>query len=557
MRQVETTPKTPVEFKRSRRMDNARVLTSMDAGESMPIRFSPVLREDSGSGTIQATIMMNETPETVLNGIQAKMLTYFVPFLAFEQFKGSIEEMNRCYEGAPSLFGDGTQVAPFFNKNLFYDLDSKQVTTYNPASPNATALSNGVIDFYRASGIHTSDGDVNSSYVQAYNILHNYRRKSRSPQLAERNQYQHDFAECFWPTAGMSPIVAAYDSKLISGEVSLQGLSFQAPITAPLAGNSGIDGSNGTGNALRMGPETGDWNWDGVKYVFNDIVAELSNGGGATVNLADIDQARKTAAFARLRSMYSGNKDYAEDDSTLIDLLMQGIRIPVEMLKDPILVGRSEGMFSMAERFATDAANLDAHVTQGMVRLSHRVNLPATNTGGILVTVVEIAPERLFERTKEHFLNGVTSAEQLPNALVDYLDPEKVEVVHKDHLDVLHSSPSAILGYQPKNSNWNRNDVRVGGKFFRPYSDSTYVQDRARIWSNEVVDPELSTDFYLTTSVNKKVFSDQNVDSFEVMLQQNMVFTGLTQFGDQLLETDGSSDYDYITNQVDTDQGEA
>ena len=54
-------------------------------------------------------------------------------------------------------------------------------------------------------------------------------------------------------------------------------------------------------------------------FEFNGIWAELTSGN-ATLSLADIEQARKTAAFARLRSSYDGI-----DDEYIIDLLMQGI----------------------------------------------------------------------------------------------------------------------------------------------------------------------------------------------------------------------------------------
>jgi hypothetical protein len=552
MRQIETTPKNPVDFKRSTRPAQSKVLTSGDAGKSYPVRFEPVNREESVSGRVGITIEMAETPEIVSNAVHAKALTYFVPYLAFEQFKGSIEELNKRYMGSPSLFGDGVTVEPFFTKNVFFATGTEQTTAF-PYDLDTNFVNANGLEFYNRAGIHLGNNDINNSYVQAYNCVHNYRRKSRSPQLAERNQYDHTFAECFWPSAGMSPIVAAYDEKLIAGEVKLRDLTFKAAVGVEQLRNQTqtsitmVDNPDSNSSLQSLLRTT----LDGQQQIW----AELTEGANSTMSLADIDQARKTAAFARLRSLYSGNMNYGDDDDFLIDLLMQGIRIPVEMMKDPILVGRSEGTFNMQQRYATDGANLDASATNGMITLSHRVGMPQTNVGGILVTLVEIAPERIWERSKDHFLQGISDANQLPNALVDYLDPEKVEVVTKDHLDVQHSQGTAILGYQPKNAHWRKNDVRVGGKFLRPDNDA-YVQDRARIWSTEVTDPELSTDFYLTTDVNKKVFADQASDGFEILLMQDLNINTNIQFGDMLLETDGTSDYDAITAQVDADQGE-
>jgi hypothetical protein len=43
------------------------------------------------------------------------------------------------------------------------------------------------------------------------------------------------------------------------------------------------------------------------------------------MKLQDIKQAEKTAAFAKLRSMYDG-----AHDEHIIDMLMEGIRVPEE-----------------------------------------------------------------------------------------------------------------------------------------------------------------------------------------------------------------------------------
>ena len=551
MRNTEMIPQTPVSFKRSVRPAQARVLTSADAGKIIPIRMEPVLREESVSGRVGVTVEMEETPEVVSNAVHGNMQTWFVPYLAMEQFFGSLEEYNRRYMKEESLVDvtNAPGVQPFFNKNIFYGVTEEVFSL--PIDSDTNAVNAGVKSFYDIMGIHLpKSGEINSAYVQAYNCIVNHRRKARSPQLAIRNEYDHRLAECFWPTAGMSRIVAAYDDKLIAGEVKLRDLTFKAPVgyDVNIAGDSTLafQKSNQTPSA--------DGTLQGFVQAFKSgspegqLFAELTEGSNATMNLADIDQARKTAAFAKLRTLYSG-----QTDDYIIDMLMQGLSVPLEMMKDPMLVGRSSGTFDFSQRYATDAANLDASATRGMLTLNHRVSVPQTTTGGILVTTLEIAPERVWERSKEHFMK-MTDPDQFPNALVDYLDPEKVTVATKDEFDLNHSTPTQVLGYRPKNDEWRRNDVRVGGRFIRPDDDS-YKEDRARIWAAEAVDPQLNTDFYLVTNLPKKVFADQNSDGFEILAMQDLRISTNIQFGDNLLETDGTSDYDYITSQVDADQG--
>ena len=175
MRQIETTPKSPVSFKRSTRPAQAKVLTSGDAGKSYPVRFEPVNREESVSGRVGVTIEMAETPEVVSNAIHAKCLTYFVPYLAYEQFKGSIEELNKRYMGSPSLFGDGQTVEPFFTKNVFYGV-TEEVTSA-PYKNDANFVNANGLEFYNRAGIHLGSDDIKNSYVKAYNCFHTYRRK--------------------------------------------------------------------------------------------------------------------------------------------------------------------------------------------------------------------------------------------------------------------------------------------------------------------------------------------------------------------------------------------
>ena len=548
MRNTEMIPQTPVSFRRSVRPAQSRVLTSGDAGKIIPIRMEPVLREESVSGRVGITVEMEETPEVVSNAVHGTLQTWFVPYLAMNQFFGSLEEFNRRYMKQESLIDvtNSPGVQPFFEKNNYWNGVAEVVFSL-PIENDTPAMGQGVKSFYDIMGIHLpKSGEINTSYVQAYNCVVNHRRKARSPQLATRNEFDHSLAECFWPSAGMSRIVAAYDDKLIAGEVKLRDLTFKAPVGVENAvagietGMRVIDNPSNEGTLRELLHTSLDGN--------QQVWAELTEGSNATMNLADIDQARKTAAFAKLRTLYDG-----QTDDYIIDMLMQGLSVPLEMMKDPILVGRSSGTFDFSQRYATDAANLDQSASRGMLTLNHRVAVPQTTTGGILVTTLEMAPERVWERSKEHFMQ-MTDPDQFPNALVDYLDPEKVTVATKDEFDLNHSTPTQVLGYRPKNDEWRRNDVRVGGRFLRPDNDA-YKEDRARIWAAEAVDPQLNTDFYLVTSLPKKVFADQTADGFEILAMQDLNISTNIQFGDNLLETDGSSDYDYITAQVDADQG--
>lgn len=544
MRITEQIPNLPVAFKRTKRMSRGRIITSGDAGKILPVKADPVLREEGFSGNINVGVEMMETSEKPLNAIVAKACTYFVPYLAFDQFNGSIDELNRSYMKEDGI---GGSVIDFFEKNKYWN-GSAIVTDSTPTDMDTG--DNGRSSFYGTMGIHHGVADMNNSFVQAYNAIVNYRRRARSASLAERNEFDHNLAEAFWPNEGNSHIMPDFDQKLIDGEVSLNALTFKAPIRTKAhvslgtGANIPADYNTTPGNTDLGSTTMPDGTSTSSHYELNQIWAELTAGGTATMSLADIEQARKTAAFAKIRSSYDG----IEDDY-IIDMLMQGISVPDEVLKQPMLLGSSSGMFAFNQRFATDSGNLDDTATNGFVNLGYRVRAPRTTIGGIVMTTVEIAPERIWERKKDYFLY-TTDTDKLPQALRDTLDPEAVSVVQKNHLDVAHSTPDATLGYAPLNHEWNRNQIHVGGKFLRP-TDDAYTEVRSRIWTNETSDPSLSTDMYLCTNLHKKIFSDQVSDSFEITAMSDLAIDTNTVFGDRLLEAEGTSDYEEITNLVD------
>lgn len=541
MRMTEMVPSTPIPTQRSVRTDRGRVLTSADAGKILPLKYIPLLREDAVQrGRVRVDVLMQETAELLQNGVMLNVMAHFVPQLAYERFNGSMEELNRSYQGENGIAGS---VVPYFS------------TQSSAAALDTT--SGAAATFLQTMGIHTQATTLNTTVRDAYNVIVNHRRKARSASLPLRNENDWTLAEAFW-TLDNNHIVPDFDQKLIDGEVALNGLTFQAPLVSTgmtqLAhgnqiGNLYIQNSTATTDTgSRYAPTANaNFDYDGAKVIFGDIYAELTQGGNATMSLADIEQAKKTAAFAKLRSMYDGI-----DDDYIIDLLMEGIRVPEETMKQPILLARGSTMFGYQQRFATDAANLDESVSNGFATVDLTLRTPMMNTGGIILITAEIVPEQLWERKKDYFLYETNPA-NLPNYLRDVLDPEQVEVVKNDHLDVNHATPNGTFGYAPLNHAWNRDLVNVGGKYYRPSNDA-FTEDRAKIWTVETTNPTLSADFYLVSGLHKKVFADTVSDSFEITCLSDMQISGNTVFGQRLLEADATSDYEEITNLVDTNR---
>lgn len=544
MRVREQISSTPIDVEQSVRGEEIRWLTSGRAGKVMLLGYIPVLREDRVSrGSVTISYKMAETVHPLMNATNVTAQAHFVPFLALDRFNGSMEAFNASYmRKAGSV--------PFFQTHPF----------------------DRAAEIYKSAGIHWKQGaEISDLLRESYNLLINYRRKARSEKLALRELHETTLAEAFWKNPNMYHIVPDFDAAMMDGEVALSinldsmntrvpvngiGIAGQPPVStsvarqawgfANLPSGAGVYAQHTTnapsnsvvfktvGSGASMRPDLS---------VFLPDIFEQMRQDGLKIALSNIDLAKKTVAFAKLRERFSGI-----DDDDIIDMLMGGLRVPDEALKHPILLATSSTIFGLNERHAMDGDNLDKSVTTGETRLTLNFRTPNMMTGGVILITTEIVPEQLFERQRDDFL-GMASTEEFPEFVRDFLDPEKVDVVQNRFVDVEHDTPDGTFGYAPLNHAWKRSLTRIGGKYLRPLSDD-FVEDRQRFWSIEQKNPALTTDFYLVPkNLPHTVFADNLADPFEVLTLGNVQLVGNTVFGQGLTEDQGH--YDAIASKVD------
>ena len=527
---------SPIPTIRSSRMDEARGLTSLPAGKMVPLKAIPLLREDSMQGRYRISFEMHETAEVLLNAVNVRVMAYLVPWLAFDRFEGSMDAFNKSYAGQPSL--DGGTVIPFIEKQAFGTHGSNEV--------------------YKYLGVHGKPADqVNTMYLEAYNQIWNHRATNRSEDIAPRGRLDSDLAEAFWLHQGFKHIVPDFDQAVMEGEVALNVIEGQLPVkgigkkstvyTPPGFGVRESDGSIQTyAKSARIGFGTEDNNVHIAENPDNPgfpaIFAEMQENG-ITVSLSNIELAKKTQAFAKMREQYAGHSE-----QWLIDMLMNGLQVPDQALKQPMLLADKTTVFGMQKRYATDGASLTDSVVNGATYVDLALNIPRLATGGVVMIVAEITPEQMFERQKDMFFHADT-VEDFPEYMRDFLDPEKVAVVTNDYVDIDHDTPNATFGYAPLNYQWNRAAPNIGGRYYRPEVDAAFDEDRQRIWAVETQNPTLSKDFYLCTTMHTKPFADTVNDPFEAVTRGLAVIHGNTVFGHALREA--NNNYDAILEHVD------
>ena len=528
---------TPIPVQRTVRPSMHRILTSFEPGFQIPVMAMPLLREDSvPRAMFRLAFEMKETVEVLMNAVNARVLTYLVPKTAFDRFDG-IDAINKSYEGLPSI--EGGSVIPWFD------------TMVAPA--------HGVNKILTKMGKHFKPGStINTEYIEAYNAIWNFRARNRSPEIAARTRLDATLAPAFWLHQTFAHIVPDFDQAIIDGEVPLNVASGKLPVKglglhAIGTQNTGM-GVNQSGDTV---PSAFNKSWTVSDTALNghtkleiaakgtstypDIFAELQDNG-ITLSLSNLELARKTQAFAALRRQYNGHSD-----EYIIDLLMDGITIPDQAWKQPILLADTSTVFGMSKRYATDSANLTESVVNGATIVEQRFSVPRCPMGGVIMMVVEVTPEAMFERQEDPYLHS-TSVDTLPQFLRDTLDPEKVVIVKNSEIDTDHDTPNGTFGYAPLNHEWMRNAPCIGGKFYRPEVDAGFDEDRQRIWAVETQNPVLSEDFYLCTTMHQKPFVMTTGDNFEVLIRGEAAISGLTVFGGQLIEA--TNDFEEVTEEA-------
>lgn len=557
---------TPVQFNKTIRKDTSVLMSSARAGVVVPAGYAVLLPGDSASGRVGIDINLKEMPKPLLNGVQANLQAWFIPKSAHPSFAGRDELMHAMTgEKIKALGQPDRDPPPYFRTvNL------------------STEIMNST--FIKTLGLHGfSTVPINTDLLDAFSVVYNFRLAAHSSRLPRRKYASEDIAAvgnlpaAFWPSSRLSRVVPDYERALIVGAFDLDVLAGTLPVTGDgsvrlKAGAAGRVGglrkkSDGTTPTMPAGEQqtglsvnaAGDirgqtaadalfWSPSGgLEVDVTKLTVSTIGNGGASVTLAEIDKARTTQAFAKLRTAYAGNDATGFDnDDTIVALLMQGFSVPADQFKRPWLLDSKRVPVGFSERFATDAANLDQSVTVGRASAQLSINVPVQDVGGVILFTIEVLPERIDERMSDEWLH-MDGYDDLPNALRDVQRHEPVDLVPNRRIDARHATPNQLYGYEPMNDKWNRDFTRLGGDFYMATPGGGWTENRSNIWQTEIVNPNFSGTHYLAPQpFPHSVFADANGHAFEFVCRHMISINGLTQIGDVLAEN--GDDYDAIKN---------
>ena len=541
---------TPVPFEASMRPDNEVIMTSGRAGVVVPLGYIPILPGESLSGRVGVDIKLAEMPKPLLNGVVANVQAWAVPRSAFPQFPGR-DELNHAMSGEMIKSLGAADRAP---------------PPYYTSISGATLTTAAASAFFKTLGLHIPAGaTINADLIDAFNLIYNFRLAAHSSRLTRRKYASEDIADAtslppaFWPSGRFAHVVPDYEQALIQGTLDLDVLAGRLPIdgigistgyTTTPDSNTNNRPVSADGSPSQAYSKSVDATGAGKVRVRTagadasprpDVWADMV-GAVVGITLNDIDKARITQAYAKLHAAYAGNDATGFDnETTLVALLMQGIDPGAENFKRPWLLDSKRVPVGFAERFATDAGNLDDSVTVGRAQASLNLQCPRLDVGGVIIYTVEVLPERLDERMSDEWIL-CTTFDHLPNPLRDIQRTLPVDLVVNRRIDAKHTTPDGLYGYEPMNAKWKRDFTRLGGSFYQATPGAVITESRMGLWQTDIVDPDFEGTHHLApVPFPHDVFADTLAPAFEVVARHVCTLVGNVQFGDVL--TEANDDY--------------
>lgn len=539
----------PLDFGMSVRPDIQSIKTTGKMGEVIPIFVGPVFRGDSGSGYADIQVEAAEMPKPIANMLIMRAQSWVVPRPALPRFESTAEYAHSYQETDITKEGVAARTPP---------------ALFDTVGTGAIAAAQSS-EFFRALGISLQASTaVNTDYVDAYILIHNFRKASYSKSLTRSDYYGEnattalELKPAFWPVV-MSHVVPDYEQELVKGSLELDVIAGSIPV-------KGI-GTNTTGTTagdINVRESDGNDVTYGERVIGADIQLEIdadgASGGRPTIyaamagqaigtSLADIDMARKTNAFAKYRATLAGtNYSGYNNDDVIVAELMQGFKVPEELFNRPFLLDSKTTALGFTERHATDAANLDDSSTTSNGKLRLSLNIPRMEWGGVYVTTCEVVTERLYPRQSDEYLY-CTTPDDLPNSLRDSQVTEPVSVTLNRQIDALHSTPSGTYGYEPLNHKWKRNFTRLGGDFRETTPGTPQSTSRIAVYQPDIVDAVYADDHFLCPHpFPQHVFSAPSSDALTITASQDLSFMGITVFGEMISED--NSDFTDVSTET-------
>lgn len=457
-------------------------------GKMAPVMAVPFRESESGVLSQSIVYELDPIPGRMITPVTAEIIAVYVPALAID----AVIDPGNQYPGNADIFREKL-------------LSGAPVFGLEPETEVSKRL--GVVP-RSINGVKQVNGAARVAYVAAVNYL--ARRK-----YVKAFQYEYNYASVARALVGQTVLdrlngVLDPEDRVngkvdLTGDIPIKGIGRHTSATAIDNFNQTVRETNGSQTyqyaASTSSEHSSDSLWvrtaaDGKPQIYADL------SGSADISLSAFYTAERMDALTReMRQLADKHPEYGEE---IVRRFAHGLSVDVGT--QPFVLYRSEKTFGSSVVRGMDGASLDVTQTNSVVQMDFTVPVPATEFGGIVVTIAVVKPDETLAEQPHPILSEPWGA---INYVADEMAIDPVPVTVRDLYGDCAQADENTVALYVGNNHLKRNYVNYG---FNRHLDRTTVEAKTAIWQIQVPMSVTPDSVYYPEELSHYPFADQNAE---------------------------------------------
>ncbi len=449
---------------RGTRSEGRTIVNTFRGGKLVPIMAVPFEANESGSITQQIHMELDAISGRMVTEITGEVIAVFVPIQAVHAllnpehaYPGNTEVVrDALLAGAIFPLEDETDVSKRLGVQPISIAGDKKLCSVSRLAYNA-AVNHLRLKKYREAELVEADNAVVTPALISNTVLDRL-------------------------NAVLDPEDRVNGAVSLSGNVVVKGLGIAGGKPSRLVSYQGTEGED-----VELVPgyvaESGTLGTGDARFVVEEDPDNLGHpklygefGSASDLSLTDFYTAEKMDAITRaIRQYADANPEYSDD---IVARYAHGLSVDVG--RNPFVIYEKQQVFGMGIRHATDGASLDTSQTDLVTSFSLTVPVPATELGGLVITMACVKPDEAISSQPHPILSKPWG---LRNHAADELAIDPVPVTIRELNADCDVGDEETVALYIGNNGLLKNYVNYGlGRNLDP----TTVENQTAIWQLDV-----------------------------------------------------------------------
>lgn len=452
--------KTRYQMPRSRRMERTHLGGRFKAGLLAPVQATKLIGSESALLSVAAHFNLDPIPGEILSPIYGEVVSVFVPLQAIHALANPTHDYPGSADVVREALAAGNSLTALEEEGVI----SKRLGI-NPKSVSGTKM---------------VDGSARLAYIAAVNFLR--QRKYVNATLLSNTETAISAAVLSQTVLDKLNGVLDPEDRIngavkFSGTINIDGVGLVAPAGEAVTGLTTVAYHDGNPGAV-----------DGFRSNLTDIFIEKQVGldrpnvtadlgsTGSTISLSDFYNAEKMDRLTR--EMRAFVDKYPQHGEEIVTKWALGLSLDIS--KQPVVLYERRVALNSSVMAASDGASLGELQTEVRGNVSFTVPVPATEFGGVVVTMMAVKPDEVIGSQPHPFFTEPFAAY---NHVADELAIDPVAVSIKDlYADCATVDEDTVALYVGNNG--LKRDYETYG--WNRALDTTTVEAETSIWQLEV-----------------------------------------------------------------------